>query len=373
MKKRIISALLAAMLMMCAVFMYSCGDSTPVVMTLGSEKITAAMYHYWACSCKGNYMYNYDDVKNTDEYWSSEVSDGVTAAEYFDGITLDNVKTTLAVMKMFDEYGLSIEKSKKDSISDYITDLIKERADGSKNMMNTMLGEYGVNLKVLEKIYLEEAKSSYVFDYLYGEDGAEALDDDDFEQFYTENYVHFNMIYINDAYQYVLDSNGKMVTGEDGYYQTKELDDEAAAKAAADIADANARLEAGEDFEVLYKEYDQLGERMDYYYTAAASYSEALYYQLVAAAAKLNDYEITTVKSDDLGTCIIQKLPLEAGAWKDTKNKAYFPTEGENTIKSQAEYRAFTNKIAEYYDDIEVDEEAIKEFSVTDITPCYFF
>ena len=37
-------------------------------------------------------------------------------------------------------------------------DLVKEYADGSKSTMNTVLGEYGINLSLLEQIYREESK-----------------------------------------------------------------------------------------------------------------------------------------------------------------------------------------------------------------------
>lgn len=372
MKRRIVSLALLLTMLLSAAALSACGDSTPVVMQLGDHTVTAAMYQYWASSCKGQYIYQYEDVNNTAEFWNSEVRDGVSAAEYFDGITLDNIKTTLVVMKMFDDYGLSLTNDEKNSISDYISDLIKERAEGSKNMMNSMLGQYGVNLKILEKIYRDEAKSAHVYDYLYGENGKEKLDDDALEAFYKENYVHFNMIYVNDAYRYVTDEDGKMVTGDDGYYKTEELDSDTAAKKAAVIEDATSRLAAGEDFASVYKDCDELGDRLDYYYTAAASYNGALYYQLVAAAAGLEDYETTAVKSD-LGTCIIQKLPLEDGAWADSEYADFFPTEGSETFRDNASASAFRDKIAEYYDDITVDEEAIKQFSAANVVPCYFF
>lgn len=372
MKTKLTSAVLAVSMLLSALFMFSCGDSTPVVMSLDGHEVTAAMYQYWASSCKGEYIYTYEDVNNTDEYWQSEIKDGVTAAQYFDDIILEDIKTTLVAMKLFDDYGLSLTSDEKSSISDYITDLIKERADGSKNMMNSILGAYGVNLKILEQIYRDEAKISHVYDYLYGENGTEALDKDALEEFYKANYVHFNMIYVNDAYRYVTDEDGKMVTGDDGYYKTEDLDSETLAEKTAAINSAVKRLNAGEDFAAVYKDCDELGDRQDYYYTAAASYSEALYYQLVAAATGLEDYAITTVKSD-LGTCIIQKLPLADGAWNSSEYKDFFPTEGSNTFYGNAANKAFNDKLAEYLDDITVDEDAIKQFSVANVVPCYFF
>ena len=93
MKRKIASIILcAAMLLSCAAALSSCGgDSTPAVMTLDGKTVTAAMYHYWASEAKGSYISSYDDVKNTDEYWASEITDGKSAAEYFDEMTLDSI------------------------------------------------------------------------------------------------------------------------------------------------------------------------------------------------------------------------------------------------------------------------------------------
>ena len=179
--KRTVSLIISViMLLSCLV---SCSDSSPAVLTLDEHEITEAKYSYWASSHKGNYMYTYEDIENTASYWQSELSEGVTVAEYFDSLTLDSVKATLINSVLFDKYGLSFTESELESIDAYITDLIKERADGSKNQMNTVLGEYGINLNILRDIYLDEEKGAKVFEYLYSDEGEMALSEKDYEQF----------------------------------------------------------------------------------------------------------------------------------------------------------------------------------------------
>ena len=171
-------------------------DDTPAVMGLDGHEVTAAMYHYWASRAKGEYIYSYEDVQNTDECWAKDLGNGQTVAEYFDAVTLQTVKENLVAMKLFDDYGLKITKSEKEGVSGYIGDLIKEYADGSEKMMNTVLGEYGIDTDILEKLYLEETKSTKVYNYLFGEGGKTPVTDEQYEKAYSEGYVHFQLIYI---------------------------------------------------------------------------------------------------------------------------------------------------------------------------------
>ena len=368
--KKALSLILA--LIFCLSLVSCGGDKTPAVMTLGDHTVTEAMYSYWASSYKGNYIYSYEDVKNTAEYWNSKLSEEETVAEYFDSVTLEAVKTNLVASKLFSDYGLSFTESELSSVKAYIADLIVERAEGSKNMMNTMLGEYGINLKILEKIYLEEEKSAKVFDHLYGEGGTKALKDEDFEKFYKDNYVHLQLIYVNDAYEYVTDSEGNRVTGEDGYYKTQDLSAEDKAEKEATIKKVQDGLAAGEDFDKLYEEYSELKTyKNGYYYSAADSYSDMLYYRLVAECEKLKDGETATVESDT-GTCIIKKLSLDDGAWKNEDNADFFG-KGAESFKTLVQEAAYRTLVESYFDDIVIDTEALKKFSVATVTPAYFF
>ena len=368
--KRIVSLTLATVMLVLS--LASCADRSPAALTLGDHKVSEAKYSYWTSQAKGNYMYSYEDVKNTDEYWQSEIQEGVTVAEYLDDLTLSSVKTTLVACKLFDEYGLSFTSDEKKSVRDLVNDLIIERAEGSKNMMNTMLGEYGINTKILEEIYLDEAKVSKVSDHLYGEGGENVLTDEDYESFYMENYVHFQMIYINNAYEYVTDEEGNRTTDESGYYMTEDMDSETKAEKDAAIASVQERLAQGEDFNVLYEEYSELkAYNNGYYYSAADSYSDMLYYRLVAECEALEAGGYATVESDT-GTCIIQKLDLNAGAWADSANKDFFG-EGASDFKTLVQETSFRTLLESYFDDITVTEDIIKKYSVATVTPAYFF
>ena len=370
--KKLISLILAAVMTLSCLALTSCGDSSATALKLGDFKITEAMYSYWASSYKGSYMYSYSDIKNTDEYWNSEIEEGVTVAEYFDDLTLDAVKAIRVNEKLFDENRLSFTEKEEQAIDDYISDLIVERAEGSKNMMNTLLGEYGINLKILKRIYLAEEKASKVYNCLFGEGGEMEVDDEEYDTFYKENYVRFQLIYINNAYKYTTDDEGNRITDEDGYYVTEDLSKKEKEKKDAKVKAVVDGLGAGGDFDELYDEYSELKSyKNGYYYSAAESYSDALYYRLVAEAQKLKVGEWTSVESDT-GTCIIKKMELDEKPWENKENDDFFGEGGESfkDLVSETAYREF---IESYFDDIKVDEDIIKKYSVKNVTPAYFF
>ncbi|MBQ4066322.1 MAG: hypothetical protein IJD22_01635 [Clostridia bacterium] len=367
MLKRILAIIaLAAMLIGC---LTSCGDSTPPVLTLGEKEVTEAMYSYWASRFKGNYMSSYEDVENTDAFWNSEISEGMTVAEYLDGSTLDAVKTYLVCSALFDEYRLSFEDKELESIDNYISDLIKEWADGSKNVMNSILSEYGINTRILRKVYIEEEKVSKVFNHLYGEGGEKALTAADYEQFYLDNYVHVQMIYIENISKYKTDENGKRLTDENGYYQIEPLTGEKKEEKDAAVKAVQDGIENGVDFNELYEKYSELKDyKNGHYYSTMADYGgESFYYSLAVKVSGLEVGETATLESE-MGTCIVKKLEMDEGAWKNEENKAFF-----SDFEDVARQDTFLKMLESYYDDIVIDEEILKKYSVKNVPPATLF
>lgn len=366
--KKITAIVLAFCMLVPCLLLTSCKKS-PTVMSLEDYNYTEAMFSYWASRFKGNYLYEYSDITDTEAFWNSEFSEGMTTAEYLDGITLDAVKNNLVASVLFKQYRLSLTAEEKQSIDDYISDLIKERADGSKNTMNTILGQYGINVSILRDIYLEEEKGAKVFNHLFGEGGAMERTEEDLEKFYKENYVRVQMIYIENISTYKTDENGNRVTGEDGYYIIEKLEGEEKEKKDAAVKAVQDGIANGEDFNKLYEEYSELkAYKNGQYFSALAAYDDMdFYYNLIAKVEKAEIGEVVTVESE-MGTCIMKKLELDSGAWKNSENEDFF-TEYKSLV-SEYEYQKL---VESYYDKIVVDEEIIKKYSVKNVIPAYFF
>ena len=360
--------MLAAMLSLLLLLSACGGDPGETVLSLGSTTVSENVYHYWASTYKGEFLYRYEDVKNTKEYWESELIDGMSAAEYFDAVILENVKYNLVCMDLFDDYGLTITASEKQSIRDRISDYVSEYADGNKNLLNMALSEYGVNMQMLERIYIDEAKTTKVYEAVFGKTGQTPLDDEMLEAFYQENYVRFQMIFINNMYQYSADENGNPVLDDNGYYVTEPLDADVKAKREESIRQVQKRLDAGETFDALYEEYAEIKDYPGgYYYSSTGAYNDRVYYDLAAAAGAIEVGEVTTVQGD-YGTCIIQKLELPAFAWGEKENSDFF-----NGFRDTVGDVLFREFLEGYFDEIAVDDDAIAAFSIADVTPNYSF
>ncbi len=368
MRHRTAAALLGLLLLL-SVCLQGCGtDSSKAVLTLGDITISENVYHYWASTYKGDFLYRYEDVKNTEDFWKSELIDGMSAAEYFDAVILENIQYTMVCMQLFDEYGLMIPASEKESMQDLIADYLEEYAQGNRNLFNQVLGEYGVNAKLLEKIYIDDAKVSKVYEYLYGEEGKTPLDTEQLEAYYQDNYVHFQMIFINNKYRSKTDSNGNYITDDSGLLLTEELDEETKAQRDEAIQKVQEGLANGEAFADLYETYSELkAYKNGYYFSTGTTYNDKIYYDLIQKARTMEPEETATVEGD-YGTCIIQKLELDEGAWENKENGDFFANY-EDTVGDTV-FREF---LRGYFDDITVDTEAIGAYSIAAVTPNYTF
>ena len=134
-----------------------------------------------------------------------------TADSFYRKSVLENCKTYLVSLYLFDKYGLELSASAKKEIEDTMDELVKTDGDGSKTKLNSVLAEYGVNYKMLKEYYTIKAKFKAVQEHIYATTGHNMKND-----FLNENYVHFYQIFLaNYKYVYETDKNGDTI-----YYNT---------------------------------------------------------------------------------------------------------------------------------------------------------
>lgn len=134
-----------------------------------------------------------------------------TADSFYRKSVLENCKTYLVSLYLFDKYGLELSASAKKEIEDTMDELVKTDGDGSKTKLNSVLAEYGVNYKMLKEYYTMKAKFKAVQEHIYATTGHNMKND-----FLNENYVHFYQIFLaNYKYVYETDKNGDTI-----YYNT---------------------------------------------------------------------------------------------------------------------------------------------------------
>lgn len=362
--KKLMIILLAAL--MCAGCLTSCtGDSSAVAISYAdtsSADITANMLNYWISTGKGNFMSSYNDVKDTDDFWQSEYRDGVSYEEHFNALLLEDVKTTAVCLMLYNDMRLSLSDAVRGAIELEINDLLTEYADGNKNTLNSALSRYGANIEIYRNILTAEAKRELVFETLFGEGGEYEADDGDREEYYQNNYYHFQIIYVNNKYEYVTDSDGKPTTNPDGTYATRALSGDALEKKNATIETVKNALADGSSFEELYEAYSEEKQyKNGYYFTADDTYATPVFYYLIADVAKLQTGE-TSVCEYDSGTYIIKRLENDEGAWKNTENADFFTNFA--TLVSNA---AFRTHIATHFDKLIIDESLVEKYSIANV------
>lgn len=217
--------LLACLLLLCAV---SCGKQGKTLMTLKKDgvKVTLSvnLYQLMLTRMKGDLTVYGNQLNGVnasqDAYWSyQDKFDGTnlqTIDEYYCNLILDNCRTYLATLYLFEKEGLSLSAADEEEIEKRLEELVNTDGDGSKTKLNAVLAAYGVNYDILREAYTMEKKLDVLQKHLYGEN-ASKVGDVMKTEFMNENYVHFRQIFLAGyAYVYETDKNDDVI-----YYLTE--------------------------------------------------------------------------------------------------------------------------------------------------------
>ena len=234
--------------------------------------------------------------------------------------------------------------------------------------LNGYLGEFSINVDMLREALILEKKADLYIDYLYGDNGAEALTDDDRETYYENNYVRFQQIYINNIKVYETDSKGYYIQDENGNYQMRDLTDEESAEAERKIKAVREALERGDDFSELQAEYSDSKDYTGGYYFSAESASDYLT-SVVSAAFTLDEGEWMYVDAaSPSGAFFIKRLPLDEGGYKADANSDFFDGFDDAVMGVK-----FAEKVESLRDEITVDRDFLDSVTVKDSPANYYY
>lgn len=337
----------------------SCKKAEEVaVMTLGDSTITGNMYSYWLSSYKANFLTSYEDVSDTEEFWSSMLTDDLTAEQFLSQLVLEYVQMDLVSMYLFDEFGLKVTSEDKKAAENIVNDLM-EYSGGNKTAFNQALSAYGVNYKMLCDIYLQEFKSTYVYDHVF-ENNVLIVDDAVKQEYLEENYARVRHIYINDAYD-----TERSTYDADGNFVMEPLDESTQAEKDKKVADAVVALENGTDFDTVYEEYsEEKAYENGYYLTASTT---GLPSELITNAFK-TEVGNTAIFKSQYGTHIIMRLEMDEAPFSDDANKDFFEDFTDAVYEN-----TFMEYVRSYFDEIEINSEALSVFSIKGALPNYSF
>lgn len=362
--KKLISLILAVLMLFSLV---ACADSD-YAMKYGDTEISQNEYLYWLSSYKALFLTYYLGSNDTDEAWSTVISDnGATIEDLLDGVARDNIKNNLVCMELFKKAGLKLDNDALNEVDTYINDLIEKA--GSTSVLNDALSAYGVDSKLLKQIYTNEKKIESVKTALFEQGGELELTDDERDERFKSSYVRVKHIYINTVKDYARDDEGDLIIDSDtGTYKTRDLTEDEKAEMTALAESINARLLTGEDFDSLMNEYSadtNMKLYPDGYYVTSSS--AHLPTALIEKAFTMSVGETAYVESE-IGIHIIKREPLIDGAYADTKNAIFF-SDFENNLK--------TVKLSEYLSklspDVLLNEELLDSFSIRTCTANYSY
>ena len=199
MKKALVKILaLSLSLFLCLGVICGCASSGKKFMKLDGESMSVNMYMLYLSRMKGTLAsaYAYGETALTSSFWDTVMSaDGTTYNDYFTAQILENTKTYLAALALFEAEGLKLPDDYIDEIDSELDRLLEEEADGSKNELNAKLAPYGVNYKILREAYIIEAKIAYLYDHIFGENGSK-ISPELVEDYYQRNYIRFKQVFL---------------------------------------------------------------------------------------------------------------------------------------------------------------------------------
>lgn len=137
---------------------------------------------------------------------------GKTNEEYYNEYTLRTCKYYLAALKIFKDSKITLPGSYEESVDAEIQEYIDlDYIAGSRERLDEILRNFGVNSKTYKKSYLINSKYEYLHAYLYGSDASKVSDS--VKQEYMEAHYHmFKQILIPSYYyEYAKDENGDLM------------------------------------------------------------------------------------------------------------------------------------------------------------------
>ncbi|MBQ3551290.1 MAG: hypothetical protein IJA41_09980 [Clostridia bacterium] len=263
---RLLAALLAVLMLVTG--FVGCHSKDEIAFTIGESKFTSAMFscvQFFSAQSARSAIYNHltdnelstENIKYENYKFDEEGKVAATGTPYEKFVrqsAIDMLRQNAAIEALMKAEKLELDEDSRNSASweawaywnfgcDYST-YAQYAQMGMESQLYSyyapyayILAENGVAYETYLEYMLFDAKYSFYFEHLYGEGGAKEIKKDDLKKFMTEHYVLADNITFSQ-----MDSDNKKLSDE----KLKEL------KA---IADGYAeRLNAGESFDVIYKE-----------------------------------------------------------------------------------------------------------------------
>lgn len=287
------------------------GDET--VLTVGDEKVTAAVANFYARYTQAQYETYYGAYLG-DDMWNTEASEGETYEESVKNSVIESLETMVLLEQHMDEYEVTLSDAEKEVIEKAAKEFSENNALESKEKVS---GDDETVERVLTLLAIQDKVRPAV------EAGADTEVSDDEAAQKSMQYVLFSYT----------------TTNEDGESATLSDDEKAVVKEQAETLAAG--LKDGGDFEELAGEAG-----VEVQTTTFDSESTTPAAELVEAADALAENASTDVVETDAGCYVAKVTSLLDREATDSKKE---------TIVSERQTELFNQTVEEWKEDTEIE------------------
>ncbi len=312
----------------------------------GDFSVSKGVFQYLCASEKTNYLYEVyglsqdtvsaSQLQDNAAIWAAQAADGTTVADDLKSRVLQSVQRYLYMQQVAKDKGYTLSADQKKMIQAEF-DKVVNNFDSKKDFNKTML-PYGVDYDELLLFNQIQSLAWQGNELLFGESGSMKITEEAAQKYFQNKFITVQSIFINT--QNKTYPNGKVVVLPAEEKKAKEA-----------LADSLfSRLQAGEEFAALCKEYTD-AESTDGIYTFEKGGFVNAEAEEKAFAMEENALE-KVVTSE--GVYLIQRCPLD---------KAWFQQEKENILSVLEEAKKLSlvgDELTKY----EMDEDFINNLDI---------
>jgi len=330
-----------------------CSDiDTGAAVRYKDSEISRALFLYLCCTEKTNYLYDAygldpssvssSQLQDNSAIWTATDSTGTTAAATLKMTVLQNVQIQLYMMQYALDQGYTLTNEQIDSIKNEFNSLLT--AYETKRNFNKNMKQYGVDYDQLIEYNCIQTLAYKGNELLFGEEGSMRVTDENARNYFNKNYVTVGAIFVNTKNKTY--PNGKVVVLPAAEKAEKE-------QLANDLM---SRLQKGEDFDTLCKEYCDMTDDDDVAGGYTFLQNGFVNQEAEKKAFEMTEGEIARVDVDG-GVYILQRRALNADYYQNAKE----------AIRSNLESIRKLALIADNMSSYVLDEDYINELDVISI------
>lgn len=326
--------------------LFSCAsDDKATVMSVESGNNVSVNFLYLLTAIQKS-MYS-DMVDSYGGDWETVVNTqtGETFSDMLYELVIKSAKSSLVCEYLHDNvYGLSLTDEQKQSIDNQVQSMAENY--GSKELLEEQLSKYSADIDTLKRYFELSIKQANLYNAFYSETGVHKISDEQIMKYFEDNYSVVTHIYFNTVSKVKPDGTAVSLTEEE------KAQKETIAK------EVYNRVLAGEDFFELRTQYSEDAYESEYYPNGFfVTYDTSFPTDFTVASMEMQVGDLRYVDSDGSGIHIIRKLPMDAQLYNNDQT-VYL------TIKQNLCGSDFDERIAQYFEVINVDEEQLLKLNI---------